>query len=455
MAEFEKDLSQGNVAKQLILFSLPLVISNLIQSLYSVADMVVVGRFSGTASMSGVNIGSQVTLVVTNMIVGLCAGGTVLIAQYLGSGDRQAVKQTVGTLFTSLIAFAAAVTALLLIFKNPILSLLKTPAESFGQASDYLFITTVGTFFIFGYNALSAVMRGMGDSKNPLLFVAVACVINVFLDILLVAKFNMGAMGAGIATVISQAVSMILCIIYLKKRNFIFDFKASSFGFHKQRLDMLIKVGIPNSVQNVAVGISFLFLTYIVNTLGVTASAAVGAVAKYNGFAILPAIAMSASVSAMSAQNIGAGEIQRAKKTMKIGLIISIAMSFAVFVLSQTAPEQILRVFADDEAMAKAGAEYLRVFSFDYIFVPFVFTMNGLFIGAGHTDFTLINSILSSILIRIPVSYIFGVVMQKGLFGVGLGGPFATLIAMILCVIFYYSGKWEETVILKSEGAEI
>ncbi|MCR4925771.1 MAG: MATE family efflux transporter [Clostridiales bacterium] len=437
------------------MFSLPFVISNLIQSLYSVADMIIVGQFSGTISMSGVNIGSQITLVVTNMIVGLCAGATVLIAQYLGAGDRHAIKQTVGTLFTSLIVFALVITALLLVFKKPFLVLLQTPTESFSEADDYLLITTIGTIFIFGYNALSAVMRGLGDSKRPLVFVAIACVINVFLDILLVAKFKMGAMGAGIATVISQAISMFLCVFYLSKNNFIFDFKLKSFGFHKERLKMLIKIGIPTSVQNVAVGISFLFLTAMVNSLGVIASAAVGAVAKYNGFAILPCVAISSSVSAMSAQNIGAGEMKRARKTMEIGILISFAISFVIFIFSQIFPEQILKIFADDEQMAIAGTEYLRVFSFDYIFVPLVFSMNGLFIGAGHTKFTLFNSMLSSLLIRIPVSYIFGIVMHKGLMGVGLGAPFASSIALILCIIFFATGKWKKMVILKKDMAEI
>lgn len=451
MSKFEKDLSQGSVAKQLIMFSLPFIISNVIQSLYSVADMVIVGQFSGTVSMSGVNIGSQITLVVTNMIVGLCAGATVLIAQYLGAGERESVKQTIGTLFTSLLVFALAVTAILLVFKNPILRLLQTPQESFGEASDYLFITSVGTIFVFGYNALSAVMRGMGDSKRPLIFVAVACVINVGLDILLVAKYNMGAMGAGIATIISQAISMILCVIYLKKNDFIFDFKLSSFGFHKERLSMLIKVGVPTSIQNVAVGVSFLFLTAMVNTIGVTASAAVGAVGKYNTFAILPAAAMSSSISAMSAQNIGAGEMKRASKTMDIGLLISVAITWVIFAVSMIFPEQIMRLFADDAAMAQAGTTYLKVYAFDLVLVPIVFSLNGLFIGAGHTKFTLINSILSSLLIRIPVAYVFGMVLGKGLSGVALAAPVATAVAMVMCVIFYFSGRWKRLTILKQE----
>lgn len=204
MSKFEKNLSQGSVVKQLILFSLPFLISNIIQSIYSVADMIIVGQFAGTVSMSGVNIGGQVTFLITNMIIGLTVGATVMIGQYLGAGDRKALSETIGTLFTTILILAAVITVAMLFLQTPILKLIQTPAESFSEAKDYFFVTMLGTVFIFAYNALSAVMRGMGDSKNPLIFVTIACVVNIVLDYILVAKFYMGAMGAAVATVISQ-----------------------------------------------------------------------------------------------------------------------------------------------------------------------------------------------------------------------------------------------------------
>lgn len=448
MGKFENNLSQGNVVKQLIIFSFPFLLSNLIQTLYSVADMIIVGRFSGTISMSGVNIGSQVTFLITNMVFGLSVGATVLIAQYLGAGNKTELKETIGTLFTSLLVLALVLTVSMIAFEEPLLRLIKTPAESFPEAKNYFFITMLGTIFIFGYNALSAVMRGMGDSKNPLIFVTIACIVNVALDLLLVAVFKMGAGGAAIATVASQAISMILCIIYLKRNGFVFDFKLSSFGFHKERLKMLLKIGIPTSLQNVATSFSFLFLTALVNTLGVTASAAVGAVGKLNGFAILPAIAMSSSISAMSAQNIGAGEEKRAVKTMKVGMLISIAISSMIFLFVCFFPELMLRAFGDDEEMIVQGAIYIKSFSFDYLIVPFVFCLNGLFVGSGHTTFSLINGVLSSLLIRIPAAYILGIVLGYGLLGVGLGAPIASCLSLILGIWFYFSGKWKKSVII-------
>ena len=447
MAKFENNLVEGSVSKQLILFSLPILLSNLIQTLYSVADMIIVGQFAGAVSMSGVNIGSQVTFLITNMVFGLSVGATVLIGQYMGADNRGAIKKTIGTLFSSLFFLAIFLTAAMLILQNPLLKLIRTPEESFSEASRYFFVTTIGNVFIFGYNALSAVMRGMGDSKNPLVFVGIACVTNVVLDIIFVALFKWGATGAAVATVISQAVSMILCIIYLKTNNFIFDFSKQALKIDKTQLGMILKIGIPSSIQNVATSASFLFLTALVNTIGYEASAAVGAVGKLNGFAILPAAAMSSAVSAMVAQNLGAGRIDRAKKTAGTGIAISVGISLVIFAFVSVFPELCMRIFTNEENVITKGAEYILSFRFDYLVVPFVFCLNGLFIGAGHTTVSLINGMISSILFRIPASYLFGMTLSMGLYGVGLGAPVASLAALIYGGIFYVSGKWKKQVI--------
>lgn len=447
-AKFEKNLNEGSVAKKLLAFAAPFILSNLIQSLYNVADMIIVGQFCGTVSMSGVNIGGQVTFLLTTFVIGLCVGGTVLIGQYLGSGARRELKETVGTLFTVLALAAVVLTVVAVVMRTPMLRLIQTPPESFNEARDYLLITSLGLIFIFGYNAFSAVMRGMGDSVRPLWFVSIACATNIVLDLLLVGGFNMGARGAAIATVFSQAVSMILCIIYFKRNDFVFDFKLSSFGLNRERLKMLLKIGIPSSVQNVITNVSFLFLTTMVNTLGYTASAAVGAVGKLNSFAILPAIAISSSISAMSAQNIGAGDYGRAVKTFRIGLGLSFSITLVMFALVQLFPAQILVLFDDDPEMIAEGVKYVRSFSFDYIFAPLMFSFNGLFIGSGHTTFSLINNSMSAVLMRVPAAYIFGIVLDWGLAGVGLGAPFASVAALAVCVIYFFSGKWKKPVIL-------
>ncbi len=448
MARFENNLSEGNVVKQLILFSLPVLISNIIQSLYSTVDMLIVGNFANEAAMSGVNIGGQVSFIITNMVFGLSVGATVLIGQYKGAENRRGIHEVIATLLVSLMVLAVLLTVVMIWLADPILHLINTPPESLQEAKSYFIISMLGTVFIFGYNALSALMRGLGDSKNPLVFVAIACGVNVILDMLFVARFNMGAAGAAWATIISQAISMILCIWYLSKNDFIFDFSLESFkAFSKKQLALILKVGIPTSIQNVASGLSFLFLTTLVNSFGVMASAAVGAVGKLNGFAILPGVAMSTSISAMSAQNIGAGKYKRASHTMLTGAAIALGISIIIFILVGAFPEGCMYMFGDDPEFIQCGIEYIKAFKYDYLIAPVFFCLNGLFIGSGHTTFSLINGILSSILFRIPAAYLFGVLMNMGLTGVGLGAPAASVAAFILCVIFYTTGKWKKIVI--------
>lgn len=447
----EQNLTEGSVVKQLIKFALPFMLSNLIQTLYNVADMLIIGNYNGSAGISGVNIGGQVTFILTNIVVGLSVGGTVVIAQYLGSGDRKGMKESISTLLTFLLVAAVILTAAMLLLADTVLDLIKTPAEAYAQARSYLDITLVGTIFIFGYNAFSAILRGLGDSKRPLIFVTIACVINIFLDILFVGPFNMEAAGAALATVISQAVSMISCIIYLKKSGFEFDFKLRSFKFYKDRFLVLFKVGLPVSIQNVIVNFSFLVLTAIANGMGVSASAAVGVAGKYNGFAILPAIAVGSSVSAMVAQNMGAGMIDRAKKTFHTGFVLAFSITAVVFVITQLFPEQILSVFGDDPEMIAAGVEYIRTFSLDYLFVPATFCLNGIITGAGHTIISSIGGIMSSIGFRIPLAILFGITLDKGLWGLGIAAPAATLGTSVILFIYYISGKWKKSTVVKEQ----
>lgn len=426
------------------------MLSNLIQTLYNVTDMLIVGIYSGTVGISGVNIGGQVTFILTNIIIGLAVGGTVVIGQYLGAGDRKGMRETISTLLTFLLVAGIAFTVIMLILSDKVLNLLQTPKESYQQARNYLDVTLMGTIFIFGYNAFAAILRGLGDSKRPLIFVTIACLTNIFLDLLFVGVYGMEARGAAIATVISQAFSMILCIIYLKRSDFEFDFKLSSFKFYKERFAMLMKIGIPISIQNVIVNFSFLVLTTIANSMGVNASAAVGIVGKYNGFAILPAIAVGSSVSAMVAQNMGAGETERAKKTFYTGFTLAFSVTFVAFIFTQMFPEKILSLFDNNPETIAAGVEYIRTFSFDYLIVPATFCLNGLVTGSGHTVISSICGILSSIGFRVPIAILFGVVLQKGLWGLGLAAPVASFASGLILFIFFVSGKWKKNKVIKT-----
>jgi putative MATE family efflux protein len=339
----------------------------------------------------------------------------------------------------------------MMLLSDTILKLIQTPPESYGQAKEYLNITLTGTIFIFGYNAFSAILRGLGDSKRPLIFVSIACGINVVLDLLFVGAFMMEAAGAAIATVISQAVSMIACIVYLKRSGFEFDFRPRSFRFHLNRFLMLLRIGIPISIQNVITNFSFLVLTTIANGMGVIESAAVGIVGKYNGFAILPAIAVGSSVSAMVAQNMGAGLIDRARKTFRTGFALAFSVTFVVFVLTQLFPAQILSLFGDDPEMIAAGVEYIRTFSLDYIIVPATFCLNGIITGAGHTLISSIGGILASLGFRVPLAILLGVVLDKGLLGLGVAAPAASLGAGTLLFIYYILGRWKKSTVVQKD----
>jgi putative MATE family efflux protein len=454
MVKIENNLSRGNVLTKLVLFALPFLASNVVQSFYNVADMLIVGNFggaggvSGTISMSGVNIGGQVTFILTNVAIGLCMGATVLIGQYVGSENRIGLTRVITTIITLLLVLGLGITLVMLIFKGPVLRLIRTPPESYAESDRYLTVTVTGIVFIFGYNALAAILRGMGNSKQPFYFVLAACITNVALDLLFVAVFHWGAFGAALATVISQAMSMFLCIGYMVRNNFQFDFKPSSFKIYRDQLALIFKVGLPTCIQNGITSVSFLFITAIVNIVGgVSASAAVGAVGKFNSFAFMPTMAISASISAMAAQNIGAGRIDRAAQACRIGTVFAIVVTWLFFLLVQLFPGQILSLFGNDPEMIQNGITYLRSFSFDLLLIPFIFCINGLLIGGGHTLFTLINSIFSSLLLRVPVCYIFAVVTDWGLFGVGLGAPVASAGVLLVIIGFMLSGRWRHNAV--------
>ncbi|MDR3050844.1 MAG: MATE family efflux transporter [Oscillospiraceae bacterium] len=441
MARLEEDFTKGSIGAHLVRFSLPFLLANLLQSLYSVADMYIVGMFNDAAALAGVNIGGQITNLVAVLTIGLAQGGTVLVAQYFGAKRMNDVTQTIGTLLTFLMLVSLALTAVMLVASQAMLQLIRTPIESMPEALAYLRICLLGNVFIFGYNALGAIQRGLGDSKRPLMFVAVACVLNVGLDLLLVGGFGMGAAGAAWATIASQAVSMALAMMYLRRNNFVFDFRPSSFRIHWGKVSSIFHIGLPSSAQGVLVNFSFLLMTALVNGFGVYAAAAVGIVGKFNGFAILPAMAMSMSVSTMAAQNIGAGLHARAKTGMMYGMWISLGIGAAMFAFTQLFPKWIIGLFSQDAQVLAHGVDYLRTFSFDYICVPFTFCMGGLITGAGHTTFSLLASLTASVLLRMPAAWLLART-PLGLSGIGLAAPIASVGSSLMCAWFVLTKRW-------------
>ncbi len=445
--KIQRDFTTGSIGRHLIQFCLPFLLSNFIQACYSVADMLIVGNFADTNALAGVTNGAQITNLVINMVSGLTVGGTVLVAQYFGAKKEQDVSETIGTTFSLMAIMGVVLTVVMIACTDLVMSLLRVPMEARAAAKDYTNICLLGTVFTFGYNAISAVQRGMGESKRPMYFVGVAAIINVGLDFWLVAGLKMGAAGAAWATITAQAISMLLAALYLKSRNFVFDFKLKSFAIKPDKVHLLMKLGIPSSVQAIVSSLSFLLMTGIVNGFGVEASAAVGIVGRFNSFAILPAVAMSSAVSSMAAQNIGAELYDRAKKSMEYGIAIAFALGLVVFAIAQLFSDQIMLMFMNeyDQLVLDYGRQYMRAFSFDYLLVPFAFCFNGLLNGAGFTTFTLINNVFSAVIFRMPVAlWLSQTAMQ--LSGVGAAAPAASVAGGLVSLVYILRGGWRRNV---------
>jgi putative MATE family efflux protein len=448
MVKIEKDLTTGSVFRKMMLFALPLVATNVIQSLYNAADMFVVGNFAGPASISGVSIGGQITMMLTFLVMGFTTGATVLIGQYMGADNQEGSKKATATIITLLLFLGIGIAAVMLVFRKPILRLIQTPPESYSESAAYLAVTAVGIVFIFGYNALSAILRGMGNSKQPFRFVLISCMTNIALDFAFVAFFHWGAFGAALATVISQALSVILCIRYLVFNKFPFDFKPSSFRLHKPELGLIVKIGLPSCIQSGVTSLSLLFVTVLINTVGGVSGSAGAAIAnQFGNFAFIPLMAISVAVSTMSAQNIGAGKMDRAIKSCFIGTSFAAILTWIFFILARIFPSQIISIFADDPAVIQDGVSYLSAFSFSFLLLPIISCINGFFIGAGHTVIAMVTSILYSVLLRVPLSYLFGVFFDLKLFGVGLGSPLGHVGGLLVITMYLISGKWRQTVI--------
>lgn len=451
MKNIEKNLTTGSVVRQLVAFSFPFLLSNLLQTLYSVVDMIIVGKYSGAVGISAINNGGQIINMLTNIITGLCTGATVVIGQYFGASEKKKINTVFQTTSFLLIIMGSAILVFMFFNVDNVMEWMRIPEVSYMETKKYLIITTCGIFFICGYNLFSAVMRGMGDSKNPLIFVGIACIINVFLDIVLIGVFNLGTKGAAIGTVCSQGISMFCCAFFLMKNAKLLHIKLKKENFDLREMKLVVNIGIPISVQNVIINLSFIFIAVLVNEIGVNASAAVGVVSKFNNFAIMPAVAMGASLSTIVAQIIGAKKIERVKETLYVAMVIVGSIGVIIFLISQMYTESVISLFSSDKSLLKEGIVYLKYLSIDYIFVPCLLCLNGVITGTGHAIFSSAVSIVTSVFIRVPVAYIFGKILGWGLKGVGIAAPAATVIGVIVTCLFFYSGRWKQQTSIASK----
>lgn len=441
------DLTKGSVPKKLITFAVPLLLANLLQSFYGIVDMLVVGRFVGETGLAGISNASMISFIINSICIGITMGGTVLIARYKGANNEQGQSETIGTLFTVSLISAVIVTVISLFIYKPLFLLLHVPEDAMKDACEYMKIICCGTIFVFGYNAVCSIMKGFGDSKSPLYFVCIAAFANVFFDLLFVGPLGLGTKGAAYATIFSQGISLVISVIHLKRRNFIFDFKISHFAIKPDKITGIMKVGLPTAIQMIVVNISYLLITGMLNQFGVSVAAAAGVGLKVNTFAGMPCWAIGQAVTAMAGQNIGAKNIERVKETTKTGIFLNIVITFIVIIIVQLLAEPIIMLFDPKSAdVLKEGILYLRLCcSVNSLMYAFMYTLDSFAIGVGTANIAMFNALLDAVIVRLPVSWFFAFLLGYGSVGIYLGQALSPVLPAAVGFIYFKRKSWQKT----------
>ena len=436
MKSEKSDFTQGSILKKLVLFMLPILGALVLQAAYGAVDLLVVGHFGSTSGLSAVSTGSQVLNLVTFVVIQFAMGITVLIARYLGEKRPQYIGQVIGGAVVVFALISAALFVVMVGFARPISVLMQAPAEAVDLTASYVRICGGGIFFIVAYNLLSAMFRGLGDSKSPLLFVLVACIVNVFGDLALVAGLHMDAAGAAIATVAAQAVSVVCAVIMLLKKKLPFRLQKSDFRLNLQCRKFL-GIGLPLALQEFLTQLSFLALCAFVNRLGLEASSGYGVACKIVNFAMLIPSALMQSMAAFVSQNIGAGNPKRAKHSMFTGIGIGLVFGCAVFALVWLKGDLLCSVFTTEAAVIANGFAYLKGFAPETIATAVLFSMVGYFNGSNKTVWVMVQGLVQTLLVRLPMAYFMSIQPNASLTNIGLAAPTSTLVGVVLNVCFF------------------
>lgn len=432
----EKNLTTGSVFKNIIYFSLPYLLSYFLQTLYGMADLFIIGQFNSVASTTAVSIGSQVMHMLTVMIVGLAMGTTVSIAQAVGGGNKRKAAKDIGNTVTLFMTVSLALTAILLIFTNKIVSAVSTPSEAAGETVKYLTICFMGIPFITAYNVISSVFRGMGDSKSPMYFIAVACGANIILDYIFIGALRLGAAGAALGTTLSQAASVIISLIVILKQHIIVIEK-SDFKPTHTIMSKILKIGIPIALQDGLIQIAFIIITVIANRRGLSDAAAVGITEKIISFVFLVPSSMLSAVSALGAQNIGAKKPKRAVLTLRYAVIIAVIFGTIVSGSVQFAAENIVSMFTSSGDVIRLGGQYFRGYIWDCIFAGIHFSFSGYFCACGKSGLSFMHNIIAIALVRVPGVYLTSKLFPTTLFPMGLATAAGSLVSVMICIIAF------------------
>ena len=436
MTNDRSDFTQGNILKKLVSFMMPILGALILQAAYGAVDLLVVGRFGSTAGLSAVSTGSQVLNLVTFVVVQFAMGITVLIARYLGERRPEKIGAVIGGGAIVFTMISAVLFIIMVAFAHPISVLMQAPESAVSLTSSYVRICGGGIFFIVAYNLLSAIFRGLGDSKSPLLFVLVACIVNVIGDLILVAGFHMDAAGAAIATVFAQAVSVVFAVLLLMKKKLPFAIRKSDFRFNPQCRKFL-KIGLPLALQEFLTQVSFLALCAFVNRLGLEASSGYGVACKIVNFAMLVPSALMQSMASFVSQNIGAGEKKRAKRSMFTGIGVGLVVGCMVFALVMLKGDVLSGFFSTEETVIQNGYAYLKGFAPETIVTAILFSMVGYFNGNNKTIWVMIQGLTQTLLVRLPLAYFMSIQPDASLTKIGLAAPVSTTVGVLLNLGFY------------------
>lgn len=431
------NLTKGSVLSNIIKFSLPFFLSYFLQTLYGLADLFITGQYNGADTITAVSVGSQIMHMITVIVVGLAMGSTVMISRFVGGNDLKKASKTIGNTVILFGLVSLVLMVVLLLGTGNIVELLSTPDESVEETKRYLIICFAGIPFIVAYNIISSVFRGLGDSRSPMYFVAVACVVNIFIDYIFIGAFHLGAAGAAFGTVISQIFSVIYAFITIRRKKIEFGITYKDLQPDSEVISGILKVGVPVAVQDGLIQVSFIVITVIANSRGVDVAAAVGIVEKIICFLFLVPSSMLSTISAIAAQNAGAGFHGRAMQTLKYGIFIAAGFGIFFAVIFQFIATPVIGMFADEEQVIAMGSKYLRAYVIDCFVAGVHFCFSGYFCAYGRSVISFVHNLISILVIRIPGAYIASKYYPDTLYPMGLAAPAGSLLSSIICIVAF------------------
>lgn len=434
----QQDLTQGGIVQNIFRFALPYMFAYFLQILYGLADMFVIGQYCKVDSITAVSNGAQFMYLVTTVVIGLAMGTTVRLAHAVGAKDSRRAAQVMGNSVSMFAIVAIVLAGVLLLSTQSIVALIQTPAESVVGAEHYLYICFAGIPFIMAYNVIASIYRGLGDTQTPLYFVTIACVSNILLDYLFIGYCSLGPMGAALGTTLSQTISVLCAAFAIRKQWQTYQLTKADFKFKKPILKNLLKVGTPVALQDGFIQIAFIVIAIIANTRGLVDAAGVGIVEKFIGLLFIVPSAMLSTVSAVSAQNIGAGCPLRARQTMWSAMTITFCYGVVACLITECIPESCIRIFTDDAQVITQGADYLRSYAIDCALAGVHFCFSGFFTAYGYAMVSFAHNVASIVTARIPLSYAFSAIYPTNLFPMGCAAPIGSTVSIIICVGTYW-----------------